>query len=225
MLRSDFMCAAIICAGFISACEAGQGKKHSDTKVSQTAQSAALAAQLPSLTGGNGWTVDSSKSSVKFRALHNGSAFIGDFSAFAAAVNLDLSDPSGGEIYAVIDLASVDANDDDRNANLPSDAWFDIAAHPVATYRATDITGTLADGFVASGTLNIKGISRAVELEFKVTETNDANAITAYGEASFSRLDFKVGEGADFVNEYWVKFPIDVLINITARKSTTQPQE
>ncbi len=224
MLTKTLFTTAVILMTGLSACTDNQSTTPADTETSAQIPSA-LAAQLPSLTGDNVWDIEGSKSSLEFRAQHNGTAFVGDFSAFAVAVNFDLSDPSSGEIYAVIDLSSVDAKDDDRNANLPSKAWFDIAVHPVATYRSTEITGTLADGFVANGSLNIKGISRVVELEFKVTQADGSDAITAYGEASFSRQDFKVGEGDDFENEDWVKFPIDVLINITAHKSTAQPQE
>ena len=177
---------------------------------------AAISAKLPLLSGDHVWTVDRSQSQLKFMAEHNGDKFTGDFAVFDAAIKLDLDNPENGEIHAVIDLSSIDAKDDDRNANLPSKAWFDMAAFPLATYSSRDISGDLTSGYSANGVLSIKGLERPVTLNFTV-DLDGSNA-AASGTAQFSRTDFNLGTGSDFETEDWVKFPVGVLINISATR-------
>jgi len=177
---------------------------------------AAVSSNLPALSGDNVWKIDRTLSKLQFRAVHNGDEFTGNFDLFDAAIKLDLDEPSTGEIHAVIDLSSVDAKDDDRNGNLPSKAWFDVKSFPLATYTAFDILGNQVDGFTAQGTLSIKGIDRPVTLEFNVDVTGDT--AEAKGTARFSRMDFNIGTGSDFETEEWVKFPIEVLVTLTAAR-------
>ena len=207
----QFLIASTICVmPLMAACSSGTDVNASEVTV------AALTEKLPNLTGDHVWNVDRSQSKLQFRAEHNGDKFTGNFGTFDSVVKLNLDDPSGGEIHAVIDLASIDAKDDDRNANLPSKAWFDMKSYPLATYSATEITGCRADGYVANGMLSIKGIERPVQLRFTVDE-NDGTA-KASGTANFMRQEFNLGTGSDFETEEWVKFPIEVLVSVSAKR-------
>ena len=210
MMKSILTLAACAAMPLVVACSSGGDNQASAETVSN------IASKLPALSGQHVWKVDRGASKLEFRAEHNGTVFTGNFGTFDAAINLDLADPSTGEIQAVIDLSSVDAKDDDRNANLPSKAWFDVKSFPLATYRSTDISGSPEDGYSADGILSLKGIERPVVLKFKVTaEDKTAKAI---GTARFSRSDFNVGTGSDFATEEWVKFPIEVLVSVTAAR-------
>lgn len=210
MIKFILMTSVLLCMPMLTACSGGADNSANAETV------AVVSPKLPVLSGENVWTVDRSQSKLQFRAEHNGDKFMGDFGAFDTAVKLNLEDPTSGEIHAVIDLSSVDAKEDDRNANLPIKAWFDVKVYPLATYSAVDITGSKAEGYVANGMLSIKGVERPVTLKFTV-ETMDGIA-TASGTASFSRIDFNVGTGFDFETEEWVKFPIEVLVSITATR-------
>lgn len=209
-MKSILLTSALMFLPALAACSAsGETSANAETV-------AALSSSLPALSGENIWSVDKAASKLQFRAEHNGDNFTGDFGTFGAAVKLDLNDPASGEIHAVIDLSSIDAKDDDRNANLPSKAWFDVKSYPLATYSADDITGSLAEGYTANGMLSIKGIERPVTLDFNVT--TDGDTATANGKARFSRTDFTIGTGSDFETEEWVGFPIEVLVSIRATR-------
>lgn len=210
MMKFILLTSALILSPVLTACSASSQNSVSPETIS------AVSSNLPVLTGDNVWSVDQSASKLQFRAEHNGDIFTGDFSAFDAAVMLDLDDPSTGEIHAVIDLSTVDAKDDDRNANLPTKAWFDIKSYPLATYKTIEITGNLEDGYSADGTLTIRGVERPVSLDFTVEVEGDK--AVANGIAHFSRKDFNIGTGSDFATEEWVKFPIEVLVSITATR-------
>lgn len=210
MMKSILLTTVLVFMPVLTACSSGGENSASAETV------AAVSSSLPALIGENVWSVDRAASKLQFRAEHNGDKFTGDFGTFDAAVKLDLADPSSGEIHAVIDLASIDAKEDDRNANLSSKAWFDLKSYPRATYSAVDITGSLADGYSANGTLSIKGIERPVTLDFMVT--TEGETATANGTARFSRADFNIGTGSDFETEEWVKFPIEVVVTISAAR-------
>ena len=173
----------------------------------------ALSSELPTLKGGFIWQIDKQKSALSFEADHNG-PFTGHFSHFDAAISLDPDTPENGSIHAIVALASIDAGDSDRNANLPLADWFDMSAFPTAKFISSEITKTDA-GYAAAGELTIKGISQPATLAFTLN-IKDGTA-HALGSLEIDRRDFKLGESSDFANEDWVKFPVTVKVDITAR--------
>ncbi len=184
------------------------------TELSAQAQDTSLiSAELPQITGEYVWTMDKKKSALTFVANHGGD-FTGTFSHFDAAIKLNPNAPEDGSIHAIVDLSSIDAGDSDRNANLPLADWFDMKLYPTATFISNEISKTDA-GYAAGGTLSIKGISQDATLSFTLTVTG--NTARAIGGLTLDRRDFKLGESADFANEDWVKFPVIVKVDITAR--------
>ena len=84
----------------------------------------------------------------------------GDFSgSFVIAENpLDSS-----SVEAVVDLASIDTNNADRDAHIRSADFFDVEQYPTMTYRST---GVRADGddFIVDGELSLHGVTKPVPL-------------------------------------------------------------
>ena len=210
MMKSILLTTALVLMPKLTGCSSG------GENIANAETVAAVSSNFPALSGLNVWSVDRALSKLQFRAEHNGDKFTGGFGTFDAAIKLDLDDPASGEIHAVIDLSSIDAKDDDRNANLPSKAWFDVKSYPLATYSSSDITGSPAEGYSANGMLSIKGVERPVRLDFTVAVEGDT--ATANGTARFSRADFNIGTGSDFETEEWVKFPIEMLVSISATR-------
>ena len=179
--------------------------------------SPALLETLPDLSGDMVWTTDYTQSELQFQAIHAGATFTGGFSSFATAIKLDPLNPSDGEIYVSIDMSSFDAKDDDRNANLPDAAWFNIKSFPFAEYKSQDIRRVEGNEFTADGTLSIKGISKSVTLNFTLDIEGD-NA-SAKGVTVLMRPDYKLGtETSDFATEEWVGFPVKVMFSIAATR-------
>lgn len=210
MMKSILLTTGLLLMTALSGCSAGSDNAANAETLT------AVTSSLPVLSGDNIWSVDRSLSKLQFIAEHNGDKFTGSFGTFDAAIKLDLDNPEGGEIHAVIDLSSVDAKDDDRNANLPSKAWFDVKSFPLATYSSNDIKSSPNGGYIANGELSLKGMKQPVTLNFSVETTGDT--AIASGTARFSRTDFSIGTGSDFETEEWVKFPVEVLVSMTATR-------
>jgi len=176
---------------------------------------AKLNAKLPVLTGADVWTMDRQKSKLTFDAYYNGD-FTGQFTRFQTAIKLSPDALEAAEIHAVIDLTSVAAKDDDVRANLLTKDWFHTALHPYAVFSSKQVSREAGGGYLAAGTLTIKGISKPVNLPFSLT-INGGNA-SAKGSTTLSRMNFNVGEGSDFAGEDWVKFGVTINVDIEASK-------
>lgn len=209
---SVYSLAFILCA-----CGNQSAATPSETAPITSSTSAPIAKALPTLTGNYVWDVNHSASTLTFEAIHNGDTFTGTISDFDAAIRLNPHAPAeGGEIHAVMGLKSLDAKDDDRNANLPTKEWFHLAMFPTAEFVSTDISLVSENQFSAEGELTIKGISKPITLLFNLKEVN--NGVIAKGEANILRTDYNLGESADFKDESWVGFPVRVLVSIEARR-------
>jgi len=68
---------------------------------------------------------------------------------------------------ATIDLGSITTNNEQRDAHLRSADFFDADANPKMTFQSTGLRKS-GDGFVATGDLTIRGITKPVELEVEV---------------------------------------------------------
>lgn len=166
-------------------------------------------------TGASVWQVDRDASFIGFRATQNGKAFEGRFSRWDVAILLDPEAPEAeGAIEARIDLASVDAGSKDRNEALPNETWFNVAMHPVATYRSGMVRATGPGTYEAEGTLTIKGITRPVAMPFTLA-IDDGGRAVADGTVMLDRSDFEVGTG-EFSEGKWVGFEVEVLLHMEA---------
>ncbi len=199
---------SIIAATAIAGCSAERTAVASES-------TSVISQQLPELSGDYIWDMIPEESRLGFEAYYNGQ-LIGTFERFDTAIKLNPAAPETGEIHAVIDLTSVSVKDNDVKSNLAAPDWFDTKSYPHAIFKSSDIKSTGDGAFLATGTLTIKGISQPADLIF--TLAVDGEIAKASGEAQISRKDFKIGSGADFQTEDWVKFPVTVRIDITAKQ-------
>ncbi|MCI5047993.1 MAG: YceI family protein [Aquisalinus sp.] len=170
---------------------------------------------LPALAGDFVWVPDYENSSVVFSAEQEGKSFEGRFDSFKAAIRLNPADLSDAEIHAIIDVASVDAGDADRNSSLPTSDWFKVRSFPTATFVSEDVRQVSEGKYEAVGELTIKGISRPVTLPFDLSV--EGNQAMATGSIELNRTDYNVGEGA-YAGDAWIGYPVSVSVTITATR-------
>jgi len=159
------------------------------------------------------WQMDKETSQLSFTAVEEGKTFTGYFSSFDAEIHLDPDDLSGASIEAVVHLASVDAGSGDRNATLPEREWFRIKKFPDAGFSSHDIHRSETGGYVASGTMRIKGIEQPVDLPFTLEIVGHHGV--AEGEFTLNRMDFKIGEGG-YKSDSWISHEVTVQLHIEA---------
>lgn len=109
------------------------------------------------------WAIDPGHADVAFIGRHFMLTKVrGRFTGVSGAVTV-ADDPSASSVEVTIDMASVSSGDQARDDHLRSGDFFDVAAHPTATYRSTAIDWSGSAGTV-TGDLTIKGVTRLVTL-------------------------------------------------------------
>lgn len=131
-------------------------------------------------------------SKLGFTATYMDEAFEGSFSKFTPVLRFDPAQLDASRMDVRIVLASASTANAERDEMLVGSEFFDAAGAPEARYVATRFRALGGNRFVADGTLTLRGVSQPVPLTF--TWTPGANPVLS-GEATLSRLAFKVGTG------------------------------
>jgi len=159
--------------------------------------------------------LDPPGSSLKFTAIQQAAKFESQFHSFTALVNFDPAHPEAGRISARVDLGSVDTGNAERDATLKGTDWFNLSVWPVAVFSAEHIVRA-GDGYAASGTLALRGVTRPVTLQFHWTPEAAGQPARLVGSAALERLAFGVGQG-DWRDTTYVGNAVDVQVNIRLR--------
>ncbi|MDB5436057.1 MAG: cytochrome [Phenylobacterium sp.] len=169
------------------------------------------AAPAPS-TGPVAWKV-APGSALTFTTNWSGDAVQGRFDKWKADILFGPDALDKSKVTVTIDMTSAKTGDAQRDASLPAADWFDAATHPKAVFTATKFEKTGADRYVAHGTLNLRGVSKPVDLPFKLTITGDKARVS--GDTSLDRTVFGVGQG-EFTATDAVPAKVAVHVQLTA---------
>lgn len=172
-----------------------------------------LAAAAPAAAAS--WTVDPAKSRLGFTATWLGKPVEGSFQRWVARIAFDPAAPEKASIDVSVDLASVATGDRTVDGALPDSDWFAVARSPRARFVATSVrkTGT---GWLAAGTLTLKGRSAPVELPFTLAIAGDTATVT--GAARVDRRTWQLGLGSDAAGDY-VAFPVAIRLALVAKQA------
>jgi polyisoprenoid-binding protein YceI len=111
------------------------------------------------------WVIDRAHSVIRFSVRQLLVTKVsGRFTRFDATVRTGES-PLGSSVEATIDLGSLDTGNPRRDEHIRSAAFLDVARHPSAHYRSTDVRRA-ATGWVVDGELTLHAITAAVRLTF-----------------------------------------------------------
>ncbi len=113
------------------------------------------------------WSIDPVHSDVSFSVRHMMVSKVrGRFGRFEGTI-VTGENPLDSSGTASIDLASVDTNDEQRDAHIRSADFLDVERYPTMTFRSTAVRPT-AKGFVLDGELSLHGVTRTVSLDLEV---------------------------------------------------------
>lgn len=137
---------------------------------------ATLTTPLEGLTGA--YTLDASHSRIGFAARHAMVTKVrGTFNDVAGSGYLDTADPPKSHFDVTIQASSIDTHNADRDAHLRSNDFFDMENHPEIRYVSTAVEPLRADHYRVTGDLTIKGVTKAVTIDFELT----GSAVDPYG--------------------------------------------
>ena len=113
------------------------------------------------------WELDASHSTVTFSVRHMMVAKVrGRFTDFTADI-VTKDDPLDSAVTAVVQLSSIDTNDEGRDNHLRTNDFFDIENHPTMTFRSTGVEPAGGD-YKLHGDLTLRGVTRPVTFDLEV---------------------------------------------------------
>lgn len=149
------------------------------------------------------WTVDAIHSDATFKVRHMavGKAK-GSFAIKSAELVVPEAGLTAGSVTAVLDAASVDTKQEQRNEHVRSADFLDVENHPELTFVSTGIKDFDGDEFIVVGNLTIRGNTREVELKTEflgaTTDAYGAERVGFSAKTSISRKEFDVNFNAAF---------------------------
>jgi polyisoprenoid-binding protein YceI len=109
------------------------------------------------------WTIDASHSAVEFIARHLVISKVrGRFTEFTGTV--EVAEPiEQSSVEVVIQAASFDSNDAQRDGHVRSADFLDVETFPTLTFKGAGPRAA-GDGWVLPGDLTIRDVTRPIEL-------------------------------------------------------------
>jgi polyisoprenoid-binding protein YceI len=129
----------------------------------------AAVACLPSLAKVTAYKIDPVHSSAQFAVTHLMISKVrGEFHAVNGTVSVDDADISKSSVEVTIDASTVDTREPDRDKDLKSPNFLDVAKYPTMSFKSTKVERGAAGHLKVTGDLTIHGVTKSVILD--VTE-------------------------------------------------------
>ena len=121
-------------------------------------------------TAARSLAIDAAHSNVGFSVRHLMITKVrGSFTGVTGSITLDASSPMPVAIDAVVDVATIDTRQPDRDAHLKSPDFFDAATYPTLTFKSTSIVPTGDTTFTLTGDLQMHGTTKSITFEGEYT--------------------------------------------------------
>lgn len=135
-----------------------------------TAAALALAlAAVPAIAEPVAYDFDKSHANLTFSYNHLGySTTDGRFGDWEGELVIDQETPANSRISMTVNTDSLDTFWGERDTHLKSADFFEVSAHPTATFVSTNVEKTSENTLAVSGDLTIKGITKPVVFDVTV---------------------------------------------------------
>lgn len=159
----------------------------------------ALAAPM-ALAQTSTWVPDKAHSGVDFSILHMSLSKVrGHFGNIGGTIMLNDADITKSTVNVTIDVTTVNTGVTQRDNDIKSAKFFDVAQFPTATFVSTSVSKS-GSGLTVSGNLTLHGVTKPVVLQVD-GPTGPVNGMDKKPHSGFSgtttikRTDFGIASG------------------------------
>jgi polyisoprenoid-binding protein YceI len=111
------------------------------------------------------YQIDPTHSHLQFAVRHLMVSNVrGTFSGVKGTANYDPANPNATTVEAVIDVNTVNTNDEKRDGHLKTADFFDAARYPEMTFKSTHVVKEGDSEFKVTGDLTLHGVTKPVVL-------------------------------------------------------------
>ena len=150
----------------------------------------------------------------------------GRFTDYSGTILFDDKDPSKSSVNVTIKTASISTDNNGRDTDLRSANFLDVEKFPEITFKSKSVEKK-ADGFVAHGTLTIRGVSKDVDLGFTLSgpiDTGRGKLLGAEAGLTINRQDYGVAWSRSLAGgELVVANDVKIEINVEAKGAAPAP--
>jgi polyisoprenoid-binding protein YceI len=109
------------------------------------------------------WNIDPAHSVAEFKVKHMMISNVkGQFAKITGVLTLDESDLTDSRVEALIEAASIETRDAQRDAHLKSADFFDVEKFTTLSFKSTHISHGRDGELAVEGDLTIRGVTRKV---------------------------------------------------------------
>lgn len=117
----------------------------------------------------------------------------GNFASFSGEITFDENDTIKSSANVIIDIASINTSNADRDKHLRSADFFDVEKYPEMTFVSTGVEKD-GDDMILNGRLTMHGVTKDISIPFeflgKVTDPWGKERIAFEGETKLSRKEY-----------------------------------
>jgi polyisoprenoid-binding protein YceI len=138
---------------------------------------------------------DKSHSKVGFQIRHWLTKVEGRFREYEGQIVLDRENPANSRVDVTIRAASIDTDNERRDADLKSDTFFDVEKYPTITFKSSKVVPTGKDQFDVTGDMTMHGVTKTIKVPVHHTGFIDLGRVQKAGfEVTFpiNRKDFGI---------------------------------
>ncbi len=162
------------------------------------------------------WSLDRAHSSITFTFSQEGKRFAGNFERFDLEMRFSPEELQSSHFVAIIDVASLNTQSDDRDLLLRSEEFFDVAQWPRAEFRTDRIEQVGDNRYIARAHLTIRDTSQAVDFPFSAIISGPPDAIfSGSGELQLRRSDYGLARG-DWADTRTIGATVNIRVTIRA---------
>ena len=121
---------------------------------------------LPVFGGTTTYKLDPKHSSAQFAVTHLMISKVrGEFHGVNGTVIVDDTDITKSSVEVTIDASTVDTREPDRDKDLKSDHFLDVAKYPTMAFKSTKVENAGSGHLKITGNLTIHGVTKSVVLD------------------------------------------------------------
>lgn len=145
------------------------------------------------------WTSDKAHSRLGFSITHMMvSGVDGSFRNFIATIKAEKPDFSDAVFELNAETASINTENEKRDAHLRTADYFDAATYPAITFKSTGFKKGSGKNYTLTGNLTMHGVTKAVTMNAvlvgqAVHPSSKKNVVGFKVTGNIKRLDFGVG--------------------------------
>jgi len=153
-----------------------------------------LVIAAPLAASADTWQIDPVHTTVGFSVRHMMISNVrGQFTKVAGTITAKDSDPASVKVEATIDTSSIDTRSADRDADLKSANFLDVAKYPTMTFKSKKIEPAGTGKWKMVGDLTLHGVTKEVTLEVEgpTAPIKDPYGNTRAGASATTKINRK----------------------------------